>query len=208
MNATARPEISPQTGSAADAPASERLAAEARAAFLGGDADRARECLVAALELSPGDGELALALGHAEMSAGHLEAALAAYWSATLRWPKLAATHSNHALVLQLLGRVEEASRDALRAVCLDPNDIVGLKVLARIHLDAGQHEAAQAACRRILEQVERDDEARQMLQEGPLTLERIAQECGFNSASYLIQAFKRTLGTSPRKYKHLKSNL
>jgi len=49
---------------------------------------------------------------------------------------------------------------------------------------------------------------ARQMLQEGPLTLERIAQECGFNSASYLIQAFKRTLGTSPRKYKHFKSNL
>jgi AraC-like DNA-binding protein len=49
---------------------------------------------------------------------------------------------------------------------------------------------------------------ARQMLQEGPLTLERIAQECGFNSASYLIQAFKRTMGTSPRKYKHWKTGV
>jgi transcriptional regulator GlxA family with amidase domain len=43
---------------------------------------------------------------------------------------------------------------------------------------------------------------ARQMLQEGTLTLERIALECGFNSSSYLIQVFNRTLGTSPRKYR------
>jgi len=179
MNATARPagpEYPPETGSAADAPAAERLAAEARAAFLRGDANRARECLVAALELSPGDGELALALGHAEMSADHLEAALAAYWSATLRWPKLAAAHSNHALVLQLLGRAEEASRDALRAVSLDPNDIVGLKVLARIHLHAGQHEAAQGACRLILEQDDGDSEARQMLEEAIIQEAKLAE--------------------------------
>jgi len=46
---------------------------------------------------------------------------------------------------------------------------------------------------------------AKQMLQEGHLTLDRIALECGFNSASYFIQAFKRTQGTSPRKYKGTK---
>jgi transcriptional regulator GlxA family with amidase domain len=43
---------------------------------------------------------------------------------------------------------------------------------------------------------------ARQMLQEGSLSLERIALECGFNSASYLIQVFNKALGTSPRRYR------
>ncbi len=45
---------------------------------------------------------------------------------------------------------------------------------------------------------------ARQMLQEGSLTLDRIAMECGFNSASYLIQVFQKNLGTSPRKYRRV----
>lgn len=47
-----------------------------------------------------------------------------------------------------------------------------------------------------------RIQKARQMLREGSLTLERIAQECGFNSASYLIQVFQKSLGTSPQKYR------
>jgi AraC-like DNA-binding protein len=49
---------------------------------------------------------------------------------------------------------------------------------------------------------------ARQMLQEGTLTLERIAQDCGFNSASYLIQVFNKALGTSPRKYRKATSRV
>jgi AraC-like DNA-binding protein len=49
---------------------------------------------------------------------------------------------------------------------------------------------------------------ARQMLQEGTLTLERIAQDCGFNSASYLIQVFNKTMGTSPRKYRKATSKI
>ncbi|MGA3179226.1 MAG: tetratricopeptide repeat protein [Verrucomicrobiota bacterium] len=155
-----------ESGSTAVAPAAQQLAAEAHEAFLRGDVRRVRACLGAALELSPGNGELALALGHAEMSAGNLEAALAAYWNATLISPHLASAHSNHALVLQLLSRLEEASRDALRALSLDPTDLVALKVLARIHLNAGQHEAAQQACRLILEQDEQDSEARHMFEE------------------------------------------
>jgi tetratricopeptide (TPR) repeat protein len=149
--------------------AAERLAVEAHAAFLRGDVRRVRACLGQALELAPSHGELALALGHAEMSAGNLEAALAAYWSATLRSPNLAPAHSNHALVLQLLGRHEEAARDALRAVALDPTDIVGLKVLARLHLKAGQHEAALQACKLVLEQDELDGEARRIFEQATI---------------------------------------
>jgi AraC-like DNA-binding protein len=39
------------------------------------------------------------------------------------------------------------------------------------------------------------------LLTEGNLTLERIAQECGFASASTFSIIFHRTFGTSPRKY-------
>jgi tetratricopeptide (TPR) repeat protein len=166
---TSVPATSPVADSSEAVVAAERLAADAHAAFLRGDARRVRACLGQALELAPSHGELALALGHSEMNAGNLEAALAAYWSATLRSPNLAAAHSNHALVLQLLGRHAEALRDALRAVSLDPKDIVGLKVLARIHLKAGQHEAALQACKLVLEQDDLDGEARRMLEQATI---------------------------------------
>jgi len=42
---------------------------------------------------------------------------------------------------------------------------------------------------------------AEALLKEGHLTLERIAQECGFASASTFSIIFRRTFGTSPRKY-------
>jgi tetratricopeptide (TPR) repeat protein len=142
------------------------LTAAANEAFARGDIARVCECLSAALELSPDNGELALALGHAEMSGGNLEAARAAYWSATLLLPKLASAHSCHALAARLLGRKSEASRSAVRAISLDPRDAVGLKVLARIHLDAGQPEAARQACRLVLRRDPQDADANQMLEE------------------------------------------
>jgi tetratricopeptide (TPR) repeat protein len=162
------PEKSP-TETEGELAALERLEAEAHAAFLCGDVRRVRACLGEALEIVPNHGELALALGHAEMSTGNLEAALAAYWSATLRSPELAPAHSNHALVLQLLGREEEASRDALRAVALDPTDVVALKVLARTHLKAGQPEAALQASKLVLEQDESDYEALRIFEQATI---------------------------------------
>jgi AraC-like DNA-binding protein len=39
------------------------------------------------------------------------------------------------------------------------------------------------------------------LLREGNLTLERVAQECGFSSASSFIQIFRRAKGVSPRQY-------
>lgn len=44
-------------------------------------------------------------------------------------------------------------------------------------------------------------DKAKDLLREGHLTLERIAQECGFSSSSSLSQFFRRNLKTSPRRY-------
>jgi tetratricopeptide (TPR) repeat protein len=144
----------------------EQLTAEANRAFTRGDIARVRECLSAALELSPEEGELALALGHAEMGEGNVEAAMASYWAATLLMPKVASAHSCHALAARLLGRNSEASRSAIRAISLNPRDAVGLKVLARIHLDAGQPEAARQACRLVLHELPDDEDARQMMEE------------------------------------------
>ncbi len=44
-------------------------------------------------------------------------------------------------------------------------------------------------------------EKADTLLREENMTLERIAQECGFSSASSFIQIFKRTKGVSPRQY-------
>jgi AraC-like DNA-binding protein len=45
-------------------------------------------------------------------------------------------------------------------------------------------------------------DEARRLLRASPLTVGRVAQESGFNSASYFVQAFKRATGFSPNVYR------
>jgi tetratricopeptide (TPR) repeat protein len=141
-------------------------AAEAGEAWRCRNIAEARERLAAAMAHSPDDGELPLALGHVEMSLGNFEAARAAYASAARLLPNAAAAHSSLALTCQKLGRSTEAARAALRAIALEPDDAAALKVLARIHLDAGQHEAAQAVCRLILRRDDHDAEARQMMGE------------------------------------------
>jgi transcriptional regulator GlxA family with amidase domain len=40
------------------------------------------------------------------------------------------------------------------------------------------------------------------MLRETDLTIPRIAEASGFNSASYLTQVFRKDLGMSPVKYR------
>jgi len=47
-----------------------------------------------------------------------------------------------------------------------DAAAIAALKALARIHLDAGQHEAAAQTCGLILRKDTRDADARQMMEE------------------------------------------
>jgi two-component system response regulator YesN len=47
-----------------------------------------------------------------------------------------------------------------------------------------------------------RIEEAKHMLGTSTIRVSRVAQECGFNSLSYFIQAFKRATGLSPRRYR------
>ena len=44
--------------------------------------------------------------------------------------------------------------------------------------------------------------EAKRLLRASPLSLERVAQESGFNSASYFVQSFKRATGLTPGAYR------
>lgn len=47
-----------------------------------------------------------------------------------------------------------------------------------------------------------RMDEAKRLLRASPLSVERVAQESGFNSASYFVQAFKRATGLTPGAFR------
>ncbi len=59
-----------------------------------------------------------------------------------------------------------EVVRIAIQALSIDPSNAVALKALARIHLNAGLHEAAQEACQLILKSDPQDAEALQMSKE------------------------------------------
>lgn len=145
-------------------------------AFQCADIAEARARLSAAIRISPGNGELPLALGDVEMNLENFEGALAAYASAARLLPKVAQVHSRSALACHKLGRSNEAARSAVQAVLLDPGDITALKVLARIHLDTWQHEAARKACRRILQRDAQDVDARQMLEEAIVQEAKLAE--------------------------------
>jgi O-antigen biosynthesis protein len=69
-----------------------------------------------------------------------------------------------------------EAERAAIQALSIDPNDAVALKVLARIHLQAGLHEAAEEACQLILKHDVNDAEALQMIEEARLQETKVAE--------------------------------
>jgi tetratricopeptide (TPR) repeat protein len=127
---------------------------------------RASECLGAALELSAGSGQIALALGHAEFRMGNLEAALAAYTRAVCLQPRLVSAYSSRAQVLQLLGRPQEALDSAKKALSLAPSDLVALKVRARIELDNSQFQDAEKTCRQILQKHPGDTQTLPMLEE------------------------------------------
>src|SRR5581483_4007967 len=84
--------------------------AAANEAFVRGDIATMRDNLAAAVHLSPGDAGLWIALGHAELNIGDLEAALDAYSTAAHLRPELITAQTSRALVLQLLGRPADQS--------------------------------------------------------------------------------------------------
>jgi ubiquinone/menaquinone biosynthesis C-methylase UbiE/tetratricopeptide (TPR) repeat protein len=144
----------------------EEFVAAANEALARGDFACVRQQLRAAFKLSRGDGELAMALGHAELNGGDLNGALAGYTAAVALLPNVPLAHASRALALQLLGHSVEAGRAARHALSLDATEVIALKVLARIQLNARQPELAQQCCRRILNRHANDTDARQMLEE------------------------------------------
>src|SRR5262249_21794390 len=50
-----------------------------------------------------------------------------------------------------------------------------------------------------------RCDHARRLLETTRLSIGQIAQDCGFQSASYFIQQFKRRVGATPQNYRQRK---
>ncbi len=75
-----------------------------------------------------------------------------------------------------LPGLSNEVERAAIQALSIDPTNAVALKVLARIHLKAGLHEAAQEACQLILKHDANDAEALQMMEEARLQEAKLAE--------------------------------
>jgi glycosyltransferase involved in cell wall biosynthesis len=69
-----------------------------------------------------------------------------------------------------------EIERTAIQALSIDPTNAVALKVLARIHLKAGLHEAAEEACQLILKHDANDAEALQMIEEARLQEAKLAE--------------------------------
>jgi tetratricopeptide (TPR) repeat protein len=105
-----------------------------------------------------------------------MESDAAAEADETWQGEKTAAAYAGRALACQKQGRSNDAAHAALRAISLDPNDALAWKVLARVHLDAGQHEAAQKACRRVLRRDARDAEAREMMGEAQAQEAKLAE--------------------------------
>jgi hypothetical protein len=126
----------------------------------------ASECLAAVLELSAGTGPITLAVGQAELQAGNLEAAEAAFTRATRLQPKLAPAYSNRGLALLSLGRFSEALDSVQHAISLDPTDAVALRVWVKIHLQRGQLEDAEKICQLLLQKNAEDPQTLQTLKE------------------------------------------
>ena len=103
----------------AGASTAEQFVAAANEALARGDFACVRQQLRAAFKLSRGDGELAMALGHAELNGGDLNGALAGYTAAVALLPNVPLAHASRALALQLLGHSVEAGRAARHALLL-----------------------------------------------------------------------------------------
>jgi SAM-dependent methyltransferase/Flp pilus assembly protein TadD len=139
---------------------------QAETAFQAGDYRTAERWLTEALSQCPQRVDLMFLLGHTHMECQDFEAGLTCYTDIAAVAPNLSLVHSSRALALQLLGRPAEARTAAERALQLDLNDPVALKVLARIHINAGDGVTARQHCARLLALDAQDNQARHFLTE------------------------------------------
>jgi len=136
---------------AAKEAAAKELLAQANEALAEGRNAAALEASQEAIKLSPDSGEIALALGSAELNCGQYEAAIASFRRATRLMPQRASAHANLALALEHNGKTREAFQCATMALAYERGNIVAMKVRARCHLILRQFETAEEFCRKIL---------------------------------------------------------
>lgn len=112
----------------------------------------ARAAARRAIGLAPGDADALYMLGLAELAAGDLQAAQGAFAEAVARRPDFAAAWSNLVLVLTRAGRVGLAVKaiERGRAACPDSAGLAA--AAAGFAVLSGDHDAALAALRAVLE--------------------------------------------------------
>jgi len=116
-----------------------------------GETEKARRALESARDLAPRDAQLANNLGNLLGRMGEAEAALAAYDAAIAAAPRFAPARLHRAMILDQLGRYDEA-RDELAALDgIEPPTISRLMALASVERNSGNFRVAAAALDRIM---------------------------------------------------------
>lgn len=107
--------------------------------FVAGDLDAARDALLDAIRLAPGDPQLIIAYGNILLRLGDAEGARREFVKATKLAPDHAPGHLNLAAVLLMLGQIQEAETTVRRALELQPADADALKLLGRLCFESGR---------------------------------------------------------------------
>ena len=123
----------------------------AQEAFVKADWPAAAEALKEALEEAPHNAELSILLGHARMNGKDVSGALEAYDACVRLAPEQSVVHACRAMALQVLHRAAEASASADRALAIDPNDVIALKVKTRLAINASDVDAAMTLCKQLM---------------------------------------------------------
>lgn len=160
-NVAGFPESAPKNANDWDA-----LIQRATIAFKGGDTVETRKWLTEVGQKMPGRCDQVLNLGYLWLNLGDFPKATGWFNRAVELAPELACTHSSRALARALANQPAEAREDAERALALDPQDLVALKVLTRLSLDFKDKAPARRLCETILKLNPGDSDAQTMLEQ------------------------------------------
>ncbi len=118
-----------------------------------GNTGKAQDYLHEAIGLDSMDAQSWQILANIQMDMGNFAAAVEMYRRIEDCGMPSAESLAAHALALKLNQEPNAAKRLALAALELDPHHVTAQKVLARIQIDWGNHELAEAICAEILAQ-------------------------------------------------------
>ena len=116
-----------------------------------GDWAKTRAALDEAIRNEPDRAEWHQLLGHCHLNLSDPGAAAVAYAKSVTLSPRDPAAHSCFALALQLTGNTQAAVEAARYALELAPEDIIAMKILARVAVDERRSAEGKTWCDRIL---------------------------------------------------------